>query len=55
MCSFDYDAMKKCAEKPLDACGGASDALNYLLDVVKRNSICFKRRSVSEILENAKD
>lgn len=47
--------MKSCAEKPLESCRGGVDALNYILDIIKRHSVCFKRKSVLDIVENSVD
>ncbi|KAL7025397.1 hypothetical protein ACKWTF_013462 [Chironomus riparius] len=55
ICNFDYNTMKNCAVKPLESCNGASEALSYLLDVIKRNSLCFKRKNLADIIENSSE
>lgn len=51
VCNFHYDKMLACAAEHLEYCVGAIELLSYLFDVIKRNSICFRRKDISEILE----
>lgn len=47
--------MLNCALENLENCPGSTEALAYLFDVIRRNSLCFKRKNVSEVIESDDD
>lgn len=47
--------MLDCAYDHVQSCNGSTDALAYLFEVLRRNSLCYKRKRISEIIENVSD
>lgn len=48
--------MLNCASEQLDqTCSNSTEALAYLFEVFRRNSLCFKRKKISEIIESSDD
>lgn len=57
--SFNFDKMLSCSSevvatsKSLSCSPGVIELISYQLDVIKRNSLCFKPTSVSEIIDSS--
>lgn len=49
--------MITCAHEELSGCKGkgANEALAYLLDIIKRNSLCSHMKDVSDVIDSIED